>query len=87
MSDYRDPNDPMWRNTTYDPDTRGSGTSWGWIAAALFLVVVLAIVFGVKHEPNQQTASNEPPASSHMTNPAAPPMTPGQPSTPAPANR
>jgi hypothetical protein len=86
MSDYRDPNDPMWRNTTYDPDTRGSGTSWGWIAAALFLVVVLAIVFGVKHEPTQ-TASNEPPASSRMTNPAAPPATPGQPSTPAPANR
>ena len=38
MSDYRDPNDPMYR---YEPADR-TGMSWGWIAGAVFLVIVLA---------------------------------------------
>ncbi len=94
MSDFRDPNDPTWRNAAYDPNARGYGSTWGWVIGALFVLVVLVIAFGTKHEPNQ-TASNDvnPPASTRMVPPAsgltpppansAPPISPA---TPSPAN-
>jgi hypothetical protein len=101
MSDYRNPNDPLYRDpndpamgtTAYEPATGRAGTPWGWIAAAVFLVIVLGIAFGVGHEPNR-LAMNEavsppvthpspltPPAG--LTNPARP-MTPGLAPAPAP---
>ncbi len=87
MSDYRDPNDPL-RNTGYEP-TSGTNSTWGWLAAAAFLVIVLAIAFGVGREPSR-VASNDttPPAATHITPPAgainpAPPAAPGL--TPLPA--
>ena len=49
MSDYRDPNDPMYG---YEPADR-TGMSWGWIAGAVFLVIVLAVALGVGHEPTR----------------------------------
>ena len=87
MSDYRNSefdyrNDPLRRDPAYDPAT------WGWIAAAVFIVVVLAVAFGIGHEPNTNTASND------VTSPAAtrmaPPLAPASPAapravTPAPA--
>jgi bacteriorhodopsin len=89
--DYRDPNDPLRRDPPLDPDARAMNATWGWIAAAVFLVVVLAVAFGIGHQPNQVTASNDvaPPAVTHM---APPTMAPGPatttvrpPITPAPA--
>ena len=50
MSDYRDPNDPTWRNAAYDPNARGYSSTWGWVIGALFVLVVLVIAFGTKHE-------------------------------------
>ena len=51
MSDYRnqdfnDPNldDPLRRDVS--PDARASNATWGWIAAAIFVVAVLAVAFG-----------------------------------------
>jgi hypothetical protein len=93
MSDYRDPNDPLMRNTAYEPAAGRTGTVWGWIAAAVFLVIILGIAFGVGHEPNR-FASNEavPPPVTHpsplappaaTTNPARP-MAPGLAPAPAP---
>jgi hypothetical protein len=98
-SDYRDPNDPLRREPPYDPDARAMNATWGWIAAALFLVVVLAVAFGIGHQPGQfNTASNDatPPAATHMapppvtmapnpsaTNPGVAPTAPA-PATPAP---
>src|SRR5580704_18619577 len=90
--DYRDPNDPL-RRDSYDTDPRAMNATWGWIAAAVFLVVVLAVAFGIRHQPSQMnTASNDttPPAVTHMTpptfapapNPTAVP-TPATPITPA----
>jgi hypothetical protein len=96
---YRSPDDPMRRDAKFDPDTRAANAAWGWIAAAVFLVVVLAVAFGIGHEPNQ-VASNDvtPPAATRMAPPAslspttitpapttapAPAMTPA-PTTPAP---
>ena len=74
-SDYGNPNDPLRREPPYyDPDARAMNATWGWIAAALFLVVVLAVAFGIGHQPGQfNTASNDatPPAA-HM---APPPVT------------
>jgi len=97
MSDYRNPDDPMWRNASYDPEARRQTAAWGWIAAAVFLVVVLAIAFGVRHKPNQQTAANNmppaaiglapPPVSTPSPSPTVPPPmapTPAPPSAPHP---
>jgi hypothetical protein len=92
MSDYRNSdfdyrNDPLRRDPIYDPDARAMNATWGWIAAAVFIVVVLAVAFGVGHGPNQSgtnTASNDvtPPAATRM----APPLSPAAPhaATPAP---
>jgi hypothetical protein len=101
MSDYRnandpldrDPNDPATGTTGYEPATGRAGTPWGWIALAVFVVIVLGVAYGVGHEPNR-FASNEaapppvtqpsplaPPAA--MTNPGRP-MTPGLAPAPAP---
>ena len=77
--DYRNPEDPFQRDTAYDPDVRTGNSAWGWIAAAVFVAIVLAVVFGMGHQPGQNgtnTASNE------MRSPAATQMAP--PVTPAP---
>jgi hypothetical protein len=98
MPDYRNPNDPFYRdeqvNRDMSVDTRSYNATWGWIAGALFLVVILAIAFGIGHEPTM-TASNDtvPPASTRMAPPTTSPSplnpTPAQPqpSAPAPAAR
>jgi len=83
--DYRNPEDPFQRDTAYDPNVRTGNSAWGWIAAAVFVAIVLAVVFGIGHQPGQNgtnTASNEmrPPAATQM----APPVS-NKPS-PAPAN-
>jgi hypothetical protein len=88
MSDYRDPNDPTWRNAAYDPNARGYSSTWGWVIGALFVLVVLVIAFGTKHE-STQTASNagSPPAATRMAPPASgltpSPANPSQPPSPA----
>jgi hypothetical protein len=80
MSDYPDPNDPMYRNTGYEPVERSPGTTWGWIAGAVFLVIVLALAFGVGHEPSRVASNN---ASPPETSAPAPSMMPGP--TPPPS--
>jgi hypothetical protein len=82
MSDYRNSefdyrNDPLRRDPAYDPDARAMNATWGWIAAAVFIVVVLAVAFGIGHEPNTQTASNN-------VTPTAPPAATPAPATPTP---
>jgi hypothetical protein len=77
MSDFRNSdyqNMPPRGELPYDPNARAMNATWGWIAAAIFLVVVLAVAFGIGHQPGQiNTASNDatPPAA-HM---APPPVT------------
>ncbi len=81
MTDYRDypngPEYPIRRDAKFDPDLRSSNTAWGWIAAAIFAVVVLAVAFGFEHQPGgtNNVASNDatPPAATRMApNPATP---------------
>jgi hypothetical protein len=86
MSDYRNPHDPLRRDLRYDPDARTMNTTWGWIAAAAFIVVVLAVAFGVGHQPQTgtNTASNDmmPPAATRMAPPASTTMPPAATPTP-----
>jgi hypothetical protein len=86
MSDYRDPNDPYTRNMMgYEPYSANSKSGWAWIAAAVFLVIVLAIAFGAGREPNR-VASNDTNPAATQTAPPAPatsPAAPAQPTTPS----
>jgi len=93
MSDYRNPNDPMWQGGEYEPAGRSYGSGWGWIAGAVVLVVLVAIIFGAGHGPTK-TAFNEnrpagtlaaPPPAPRAVNPAYPGLTP-PPANPAPTS-
>ena len=64
-----------------DMDHRmGAPTPWGWIAGAVFIIVILALVF-TSSEGNR-TAHNDtnPPATTGMAPKTAPPAIPAQPS-------
>jgi hypothetical protein len=86
MGDYRDPNDPMHRaGTPYEP--RQSNAALGWIAGAVFLVVVLALIFGLGRDGDRtaETGTTPPAATTGAAPPppATPRTTTGQ-STPNP---
>ena len=89
--DYRSQEDPFRHDSQLDPNARPLGAAWGWIAAAIVLVVVLAAAFGYGHRPGQlgtKTAANDatPPAVTHMVPPATipPPSTTPAAGTPTP---
>jgi hypothetical protein len=90
MSDYRNPNDPLRRDLNADPDSRAMNATWGWIAAAVFIVVVLAVAFGIGHQPgtvNGNNVASNAPASQMAPPPVAPgptATTPPSPIAPAP---
>ena len=104
MSDYRNPDfdplnpeDPFRRDVKMDPDVRAANVVWGWIAAGVLVVALLAVIFGIARQPGAvgtNTASNEtitqqatPPAATHMAPPAGMPQTPAQhPIMPAPSD-
>ena len=89
-SDFRNPEDPFRDDAKMDPNVGVTNAAWGWIAAAVFLIVILAVAFGIGHQPGSTTtASNDmaSPAATHMTPPPAgivPPTALPTPSTPAP---
>src|ERR1041384_7888338 len=93
--DYRNPEDPSQRDTAYDPNVRTGNSAWGWVAAAVFVAIVLAVVFGMGRQPGQNgtnTAMNQskPPATTNPTTNPSPttpaPANPAPPVTPAPNN-
>jgi Na+/H+-dicarboxylate symporter len=96
--DYRNPEDPFQRETAYDPNARTGNSAWGWVAAAVFVAIVLAVVFGMGHQPGENgtnTAMNQtkPPATTQMApsanpSPTTPSITPANPlpATPATPN-
>jgi hypothetical protein len=90
MGDYQDPNDPMHRaGTPYE--ARQSNAALGWIAGAVFLVVVLALIFGLGGDGDRTAGTGTPPGATTGTAPGgtgtAPRTTTGQGSqtTPAPS--
>ena len=57
---YQDPNDPLHRERMQNlppDDSMASNATWGWVAAAIFAVVVLFLAFTTGRE-DQQTAAN-----------------------------
>jgi hypothetical protein len=92
-SDYRDPEDPYRRDAKPDPDARATNAMWGWVVGAVFVLAILAVVFGGGRQlAGTQTASND--AKTPMTNQMAPPApmptpsmapTPATPIAPAPS--
>jgi hypothetical protein len=78
MTDFRDPNDQFYGKSGYEP-SNDSGTRWGWIVGAAFLVVVIGLAFGLGHEPTR-VASND-----TVNRPISNPLTAPRPgSTPPP---
>ena len=71
MSDYRDPNDPMYG---YEPADRTG--IWGWIAGAagLVIILVLGLALGVGHGPTRVASNNvtPPQTTAPGTHPAMP---------------
>lgn len=94
MSDYRnpdfdpfDPNDPYRRGAKTKPELRPSNVVTGWVVAAVFVVAILAVIFGMTHRRlGTNTASNDiafrnaSPAMIHMA-----PPTPRGTSSPTPS--
>lgn len=79
MSDYRDPNDPMRWSAPYGAER--SYATWGWVAAAaVLLIIVLAIGFGIRNK-SMQTASNDATETTRMA-----PLRPPNPGIASPAN-
>jgi hypothetical protein len=78
MSDYRDPNEPMYG---YEPPDRTG--IWGWIAGAGSLVIILGLglALGVGHGPTRVASNNATPPQTRA--PASPPTMLGL--TPAPS--
>ncbi len=93
MSDYRttnldfhNPDDPFRNDPKLDPNVRAASAMWGWIAAAVFVAIVLVLALGAGHKPahlgtNMAANTMAPPAATRMA-----PTTVLPPSaTPAPA--
>ena len=64
------------------------GSGWGWLAGAIVIVVLLAIVFGAGHGPTRTAMNENRPTAGNMAQPpAATPANPALPGlTPPPAN-
>jgi hypothetical protein len=86
MTDFRDPNyrDP---NSRMDMDRRtdmGSSSSmWGWIAGAVFLVLVLAVIFGLGGNDTRTAGTGSSPAATTGSGAPSGSTTPDRPSAPA----
>jgi hypothetical protein len=82
MSDYRDPygQDPLDPTGTriQRNEMRRANSGLGWIAGALFLVVVLALIFGLGRT-GDRTATNTGSTPPAATTGAAPPAAPATP--------
>lgn len=70
--DDLNPEDPFRNDSKLDPNVKASDAGWGWIAAAVFLVIVLAIAFGAGHRPGQ-TGTNMASNTTAPVNTMAPP--------------
>jgi hypothetical protein len=94
MTDYQNPDfdplnpeDPFRRDGKTNPEARPANVIAGWIAAAVLIVAVLAVIFGLMRQPGSigtNTASNDmtaPTAPTHMAPPAQ-----NAPTSPTPAN-
>ena len=79
--DYHNPEDPFRRDAKFDPDVGAANVMWGWIAAAVFIVAILAVASAWDTSRAEPTPSNDvtPPMINHSVPPATvpPPADPG----------
>lgn len=85
--DFRSLEHPYRDNSRLDPKVRAPYAASGWIAAAVFLVIVLAVAFGAGHKPGQHptniAANNMAPPPAAQIAPATTVVPPS--ATPVPA--
>lgn len=84
MTDPRDFDQRADMHRRAELERMGSSSPWGWIAGAVFIIVILLLVFAGGN--GERTARNEanPPATTGMAPPTAPPAaTPPAPQAPA----
>jgi len=71
-----DPNDPLhrgdWQQGFGRDDARSDNATWGWVAAAVFVAIVLFIAFTSGHDA-QRTASNDSSQTAASTHTMMPP--------------
>ncbi len=83
-----DPNDPLhrdeWRPDFGRNEMRSANATWGWVAAAVFVAVVLFIAFTSGHNSTQTASNDVPPIASHSVNS---PNSPAAPTTPPASDR
>jgi hypothetical protein len=63
----------------------GSPTPWGWIAGAVFIIVILALVFTSNESTNTANNEGNPPATTGMAPKTAPPAITVPPRTDTPS--
>ena len=88
MTDPRDFDRRMDMERRIEMDSRaGTPTPWGWIAGAVFIIVVLALVFSSGNTNRTATNDVSPPATTGMAPRTAPPLAtvPPASTTPPPA--
>jgi hypothetical protein len=76
---YRNPNDPFYRNAPDDPPE--DKNRWGVIVSVLFLVIVAGLALGVGHKPGQ-VSNDTSPATLPSTPQGNPTMAPTSPPSP-----
>ena len=74
-SDYRGLDDSLANDSDRDADAPATNTVWGWVVGAVFVLVIIAVIFGSEHRQGSSgtnTASNSvtAPATSRMAPPA-----------------
>jgi hypothetical protein len=75
MSDYRNLDDPLQRDSPNDLNARTGNAASGWIAGGVFLLILIGLAFGVGHMPNQgnsNTVANNPPPPATQPAPSGP---------------
>jgi hypothetical protein len=87
MTDFRDPNyrEPNRFEMDRRADMGSSGSMWGWIAGAVFLVLVLAVIFGLGGNDSRTAGTNtgSPPAATTGSGAPSGPTPPAAPSQPS----
>ena len=81
MTDPRDFDRRMDMDRRMDFERMGAPTPWGWIAGAVFIVVILALVFASGEASKTARDDTNPPATTGMAPKTAPPaiaVQPGQ---------
>jgi hypothetical protein len=78
---YKDPLDPatgpgMHSDADIRSDMRRSNSGLGWIAGAVFLIVVIALIFGLGRSDRTASTGGSPPAATTGASPPAGPATP-----------